>query len=715
MAEFRGGDVVVVPMPATVGAVEIPTAPETIVWALPGPRGEVPYTEVENLVNQEVGDRIGQMETLRNTAQSAANTATTKASEAASSASAAASSASTASTKAGEAATSASNALSYRNTASTHASTATTKATEASNSANAASSSATAAAGSATAADGSADAAAGSASAAATSASNAANSASTANTRANAAAGSATAAATSASNAANSANAADQRAVDANNSAITASNHRNAVAALRDDVEDLAELAEDYATSFGLSASSTTGAAGSNATVTVTGTGPSYSLNFKIPRGDKGDPGDVSVAQMNAAILEAKSTNYGYRYKTSITLYGEHDKYYPVVIMAGDQTVKRDIMVKRSYGELHPPEWNNPTHGGGLTVKIRTNFGGWGGANYSWEVHELEEMYNPTFGGAQLVTHNMGFAVMLRGGGTTGAIYHLYSDQPVQGSHSTTGVQYPAIYYENDLVQYPNGSPYNWRMPAPLSEPNAEAIRTRQFITLAQETDQALATKADKAEVTSAVANVKAEILGGVGPAFDTLAELKEAYEGADAGLQTLIGTKADKTDPRFTDARTPKAHTHVISDITGLQAQLGNAANLSGAVTDNVDLSLGETSWYSYDTRTSVTSSLAAALDAVGYNAHMANQNTGEIYTALSDLYENKANASHTHSIANVSGLQSALDEKASANHTHTPGSLGAIAASGAAATLWAGSQAAYDALPAATRNAIGFVAVIV
>ena len=78
-------------------------------------------------------------------------------------------------------------------------------------------------------------------------------------------------------------------------------------------------------------------------------------------------------------------------------MYGDHDKYYPFMIAGGDQNVKRDILVKRSYSEKHPPEWNSPTHGGGLTLKLKANFGGWGGANYGWEIHELEEMYNPTF------------------------------------------------------------------------------------------------------------------------------------------------------------------------------------------------------------------------------------------------------------------------------------------------------------------------------
>src|SRR5699024_982182 len=54
-----------------------------------------------------------------------------------------------------------------------------------------------------------------------------------------------------------------------------------------------------------LTATSTTGVSGSDASVTVTGDGPAYGLEFTIPRGDKGDqgdPGEVSQAQLDAAV-----------------------------------------------------------------------------------------------------------------------------------------------------------------------------------------------------------------------------------------------------------------------------------------------------------------------------------------------------------------------------------------------------------------------------
>lgn len=173
-------------------------------------------------------------------------------------------------------------------------------------------------------------------------------------------------------------------------------------------------------------------------------------------------------------IQQLKSDNYGYRYSHVITINGEHDKYYPIVIKSGDQTVKRRIVIKRSYSEQHPPEWNSATHGGDLSLVIKTNFGGWGGANYSWSIQDLEEQYNNTFAGAVHCLSYMGFAIFLRGGG---AIYHIYSDQPITTAlYGQTGCQ---ICYNSDSLGQ-TGS-YSWTAPAPRtrSATDIEEIQQR--------------------------------------------------------------------------------------------------------------------------------------------------------------------------------------------------------------------------------------------
>jgi hypothetical protein len=110
-------------------------------------------------------------------------------------------------------------------------------------------------------------------------------------------------------------------------------------------------------------------------------------------------------------------------------VHGDTNKFYPVIIKAGNQDVKRIIMVKRWYAEAAPSDWNTATHKGALTLKILCNFGGWGGTTYSWEISEFQEQYSDVFGGASTCGNSCMFAIFLRGGGEDGAIYHLYSDQ----------------------------------------------------------------------------------------------------------------------------------------------------------------------------------------------------------------------------------------------------------------------------------------------
>lgn len=141
------------------------------------------------------------------------------------------------------------------------------------------------------AAAGSASAAAGSASAAAGSASDATSSATDADDSAGAAAGSATTAAGHADTATTQAGVAEGHAQSAADSASSAASD--------------AGRAETAANEFGLSVTTSTGAPGSNAAVTVSGDGPSYTLGFTVPqgaKGDKGDDGEVSQAMLDAAV-----------------------------------------------------------------------------------------------------------------------------------------------------------------------------------------------------------------------------------------------------------------------------------------------------------------------------------------------------------------------------------------------------------------------------
>lgn len=172
----------------------------------------------------------------------------------------------------------------------------------------------------------------------------------------------------------------------------------------------------------------------------------------------------------NSYVNNAKN-NHGYQYKKTITINGDASTYYPVLILGGDQNVMREIMIKRSYSDTAPTDWNgHPTAKGiSLLLKIKCNFGGWGGANYSWVIHDLEECYGHVFAGAQTVMSYMGFVVFLRGGGETGATYTLYSDQILDREYMNgTSVR---VCYNQERIGWSGGtsdSPtYSWNAPAP--------------------------------------------------------------------------------------------------------------------------------------------------------------------------------------------------------------------------------------------------------
>ena len=161
------------------------------------------------------------------------------------------------------------------------------------------------AAGSASSASGSASDAAASAAAAGTQATLAGERADDAGVARDAASGSAAAAAGSASDAASSASDAAGSATAAASSASDAAGSEAAAAGHASAAATDADRAQQYADSFGLTATTSTGAPGTPAQVTVTGDGPAYEIGFTVPQGEKGDPGppgEVSQAALDAAV-----------------------------------------------------------------------------------------------------------------------------------------------------------------------------------------------------------------------------------------------------------------------------------------------------------------------------------------------------------------------------------------------------------------------------
>lgn len=193
----------------------------------------------------------------------------------------------------------------------------------------------------------------------------------------------------------------------------------------------------------------------------------------------------------NTYVTNAKN-NYGYQYKYTLTINGDSTSmYYPVVLRGGNQNVMREIMVMRSYSDKAPTEWEGHPSAKGISLllKIKCNFGGWGGANYSWCIHDLEECYGNVFAGATHCMANMGFAIFLRGGGTTGALYYMYSDQLLEVAQMN--YTSPMICYNSDLIGWSGGTvdnpTYTWNAPAPrsLTDTVKNEIASKKYIDVA--------------------------------------------------------------------------------------------------------------------------------------------------------------------------------------------------------------------------------------
>lgn len=193
-------------------------------------------------------------------------------------------------------------------------------------------------------------------------------------------------------------------------------------------------------------------------------------------------------------IANAQKANFGFPYYQSIVINGDANTYYPVIIKGGDQNFKREIIVRRGYSEQAPDTWHSTTHKGGLVLNLKTNFGGWGGIEYSWDIYELSETYCRMFAGAVHCGNSCMFAIFLRGGGTTGAKYHLYSDLPlVSSEYSPSPIPAsPQIAYNSDLMFQSGSTTVNAPAPRTLTAAVEEEIRRHRFISLAQGNDSTL-------------------------------------------------------------------------------------------------------------------------------------------------------------------------------------------------------------------------------
>ena len=174
-------------------------------------------------------------------------------------------------------------------------------------------------------------------------------------------------------------------------------------------------------------------------------------------------------------------------------------------------------------------------------------------------------------------------------------------------------------------------------------------------ITSTYETKADANVKLDEAKTyaDNAATAVKNDLLNGAGTAYDTLKELGDLIDDntdAIGALETVAAGKADVD------------HTHAIADVNGLQSALdGKAASSHGT-------------HVSYSTTAPVMDGTASVGTAstVARSDHRHPTDTSRAsqtdLDALETVVGNKADKTHTHTIANVTNLQSELDGKVSA-----------------------------------------------
>lgn len=227
------------------------------------------------------------------------------------------------------------------------------------------------------------------------------------------------------------------------------------------------------------------------------------------------------------------------------------------------------------------------------------------------------------------------------------------------------------------------------------------------------------------AAMNAALAALKSEILGGAGAAWDTLQELRDLYASSDATLQGLIDLKANLTDPRFTDSRTPTTHTHSVTDMTATGTR-SSATYLRGDNTWATPTTYAVLTQAVADTGTATT---AQSISAAVLKGAIWQRVTGSSTTPVTSLGQSlntvaSAAAARTLIGAGTSDLAIGVTSTTAKAGNWMPDisevinlntALGSkVGIMGATSVVWLGTEAEYTALPSATKNAAGFIAVV-
>lgn len=348
----------------------------------------------------------------------------------------------------------------------------------------------------------------------------------------------------------------------------------------------------------------------------------------------------TEISDAKTYVANAKA-NYGYQYKKDIVIYGESSKYYPVYftnVNAIPQTVTHDIMIRREYSERAPSDWNTSTHKGGLNIHFGWNFGGWGGATYKCEVYEFTQMYS-TMVGDILVGADAGMfsIVYLRGGGTTGALYHIYSDVPFtrHGYMVNAGVvgenDVPYIGLEQGVkyAQNPAGDnpTYKWNVRAPLTEPNTSHLNELYTVNRTASVESRVTTAESAIEQHSASIALKANSAD-----VYTKQQSDGLISTEVTNRNAAITAKANEITSSVSETYATKSSVNGKADASDVTALAGRVTTAESNITQNaqnIELKVS---------KDGVISSINQSAETVKIQASKVEIDGTAIFTAISD-----------------------------------------------------------------------------
>lgn len=138
-------------------------------------------------------------------------------------------------------------------------------------------------------------------------------------------------------------------------------------------------------------------------------------------------------------------------------------------------------------------------------------------------------------------------------------------------------------------------------------------------------------------------------------------------------GLATALAGKSN-TDHNHNTAYAAISHSHEIDNVTGLSTALaGKASSTHNHDTAYAAIDHTHTAYATVPEVAALNLDVGDLKDEVAGKAEAVHSHSQSDVTGLTTALNGKANTTHAHAISDVTGLQTALDGKAASSHTHT------------------------------------------